>query len=59
MVLPSTAGPPLWRAVLHGGAMSSPIPGWAALIGGVLGLWIVIGGGVVAVDRLFELTWNR
>jgi hypothetical protein len=39
--------------------MSSPIPGWAALIGGVLGLWIVIGGGVVAVDRLFELTWNR
>lgn len=39
---------------LHAGTAAAPIPGWVALIGGVLGLWIVIGGGVIATDRLLQ-----
>lgn len=36
----------------HGGGVG--VPGWAVLIASVLGLWCVIGGGVVIADRLLN-----
>ena len=56
---PSSSAGPLLRGVGHGGTASSSIPGWTVLIGGVLGLRIVVGAGVVAVDRPSERPWNR
>ncbi|SIR66252.1 hypothetical protein SAMN05421858_3205 [Haladaptatus litoreus] len=38
---------------LHGVA-SPPIPHWLVLFVSVLGLWLVIGAGVVMGDRLLE-----
>ena len=39
---------------LHGWTASTPVPHWVALIVAVLGLWLVIGGGVLVVDRLLS-----
>lgn len=39
---------------LHGGAGAppTPVPHWAVLLTVVPGLWLLIGGGAVALDRL-------
>ena len=39
---------------LHGWTASTPVPHWVVLIVAVLGLWLVIGGGVLVVDRLLS-----
>lgn len=39
---------------LHGRGSSLPLPHWVVLIAAVLGLWLVIGGGVLLVDRLLD-----
>jgi len=36
----------------HAGAGTMPVPHWVVLIIGVVFLWVVIGGGVVALDGL-------
>ena len=41
-------------AAAHGGSAPVGVPGWAVLLGSVLGLWIAIGGGVVVADRLLR-----
>lgn len=38
--------------VAHAGTRTTPVPHWAVLLGGVICLWIAIGGGVVVVDGL-------
>ncbi|WP_248905331.1 hypothetical protein [Halocatena marina] len=39
---------------LHGRVSSPPVPHWVVLIIAVLGLWLIIGGGVLLVDRLLD-----
>jgi hypothetical protein len=39
---------------LHGGPAPSPVPHWAVLLAVVPGLWLVIGGGVLAINRLLR-----
>ena len=38
--------------VAHAGAQTTPVPHWAVLLVGVVGLWVVIGGGVIVTERL-------
>jgi len=40
---------------LHWGSVPLPIPYWAVLLAVVPGLWIVIGGSVLTIDRLLQL----
>jgi hypothetical protein len=47
----STALHLLPPVVAHAGA-TTPVPHWVVLLVGVAGLWVVIGGGVVVMDRL-------
>jgi hypothetical protein len=43
---------------LHAGSTQTPVPHWVVLIVAVLGLWVVIAGGVIAIDSLFDrLSW--
>lgn len=42
----------LSSVVAHAGARPTPVPHWVVLLVGVVGLWVVIGGGVLAVERL-------
>lgn len=44
----------LSNVTLHAGPAAAPVSGWLVLIGGVLGLWVVIGGGVVIADRFLR-----
>ncbi len=39
---------------LHAGAPSIPIPHWVVLLAAVPALWLVIGAGVLAADRLLQ-----
>ena len=41
-------------ATAHGGSASIGAPSWILLIGSVLGLWVIIGGGVILIDRLLR-----
>ena len=41
-------------ATAHGGSASVGAPGWILLIGGVLSLWVIIGGGVILIDWLLR-----
>ncbi|PSP71954.1 hypothetical protein BRC80_04340 [Halobacteriales archaeon QH_9_66_26] len=41
-----------WLLPLHGGAATSPVPGWVVLLVAVPCLWLAIGGGVVALERV-------
>ncbi|WP_254536488.1 hypothetical protein [Halomarina litorea] len=41
-------------AAAHGGTAGVGVPGWAVLLGSVLGLWVVVCGGVVVADRLLR-----
>ena len=41
--------------VAHAGTQPTPVPHWLALLVGVVGLWIVIGGGVVVMDKILAL----
>lgn len=41
-------------ATAHGGSALIGTPGWILLIGSVLGLWVIIGGGVILIDRLLR-----
>lgn len=41
-------------ATAHGGSASFGAPGWILLIGSVLGFWVIIGGGVILIDRLLR-----
>lgn len=51
--LPAPVASAASLAPLHGGApASTPIPHSVALVVAVLGLWVVIGVGVAAADRL-------
>ncbi|EFW91376.1 hypothetical protein ZOD2009_14756 [Haladaptatus paucihalophilus DX253] len=44
---------------LHPGSPPTPVPHWVVLIAAVLVLWVVIAGGVVVIDRLFDrLPWT-
>lgn len=46
----------LWAAIyLHGVTPSTPVPHWAVLFAIVPTLWLLIGGTVLAVDRLLQL----
>lgn len=45
-------------ATAHGGSTSTGIPGWGILLGGVLGLWIVIGSGVMITDRFLRYVFG-
>ena len=38
--------------VAHAAARPTPVPHWAVLVVGVLGLWIAIAGGVAVLDRV-------
>jgi len=50
-----TAIPPL---PLHAVSTRTPVPHWVVLLVAVIGLWVVIAGGVMAVDALFDrLSW--
>ena len=43
---------------LHAVSSPTPVPHWVVLIVAVLGLWVVIAGGVMAIDGLFDrLSW--
>ena len=45
-----------WAAIyLHGVAPSTPVPHWVVLFAVVPALWLLIGGTVLAVDRLLQL----
>lgn len=39
---------------LHAVSSQTPVPHWVVLIAAVLGLWVVIAGGVMAIDGLFD-----
>lgn len=41
-------------ASAHGGTTEVGVPGWAVLLGSVVGLWVVVCGGVVVADRLLR-----
>lgn len=41
-------------ATAHGGSALFGAPSWILLIGSVLGLWVIIGGGVILIDRLLR-----
>lgn len=45
--------------VAHAGTHSTPVPHWVALLVGVVGLWVAIGGGVVVVERLLARLSRR
>ncbi|WP_231186660.1 hypothetical protein [Haladaptatus sp. DYF46] len=45
---------------LHAVSSQTPVPHWVVLIVAVLGLWVVIAGGVMAIDGLFDrLSWVK
>jgi hypothetical protein len=46
-------------APLHGAGPSMPVPHWAVLLVVVPALWLLIGGAVLAVDRLLERLENE
>lgn len=52
--VPPFAGPLLRPVLLHGTAPSTPVPHWVVLLVVVPALWLLVGGTVLAVDRLFE-----
>ena len=39
---------------LHAGRSALPVGHWAVLIASVLGLWLLVGGGTLALDRAFD-----
>lgn len=39
---------------LHAGPSPTPVPHWVVLFVAVFGLWALIAGGVVVLDRLFD-----
>jgi hypothetical protein len=45
--------------VAHAAGRPTPVPHWAVLIVGVLGLWVVVAGGVAAVDGFFDALSDR
>ncbi|WP_049998663.1 hypothetical protein [Halococcus sediminicola] len=45
----------LSATLAHAGAAATPVPHWAVLLVGVVGLWVVIGSGVVMIEKL--LAW--
>ncbi|WP_160135095.1 hypothetical protein [Halococcus salsus] len=52
MIPPTTDVLALSVVVAHAGARPTPVPHWAVLIVGVLGIWVAIAGGVAALDRV-------
>jgi hypothetical protein len=50
--------PLLSLTVAHAGA-TTPVPHWVVLLAGVIGLWVLIGGGVVVVDGLLARLSER
>ena len=45
--------------VAHGGTRPTPVPHWVVLIIGVIGLWVIIGGGVVVLEWLLARRSER
>ncbi|WP_049899977.1 hypothetical protein [Halococcus agarilyticus] len=43
---------PGWLFPLHGWSTTTPVPHWVVLLVTVPCLWLAIGGGVVAVERV-------
>lgn len=44
---------------LHGMSSSEPVPHWVVLFVAVLGLWVVMAGGVLLIDGVFDRISNR
>ena len=59
MIPPTTNLLALSVVVAHAGARPTPVPHWAVLIVSVLGLWVAVAGGVVAVDGFFDALSDR
>ena len=49
----------LTSVVTHAGARPTPVPHWVVLLVGVVGLWVVICGGVIAVESLLTRLSSR
>jgi hypothetical protein len=52
--VPPLVGPLPGPVLLHGTVPSAPVPHWVVLLVVVPALWLLVGGTVLAVDRLFE-----
>lgn len=42
------------KAAAHSGDTASGIPGWVLLFSSVIGIWIIIGIGVVVSDQILQ-----
>ncbi|WP_435080022.1 hypothetical protein [Halococcus sp. AFM35] len=45
--------------VAHAGTRPTPVPHWIVLIIGVIGLWVIIGGGLVVLEWLLARRSGR